>query len=90
MYFRFIGVGALLTTSVACVLIFVQMVMDGLHNDTPVPHKPHTFMEFFMSFGTILFAYGGASTFPTIQNDMVHRDKFAKSAVIGFTGESLI
>lgn len=61
--------------------------MDGLRHTEPIPHRPHTFMEFFLSFGTILFAYGGASTFPTIQNDMVQRDKFARSATIGFLGK---
>lgn len=89
-YCRVVGVGALLTTSVACVLIFTQMVMDGLRRTTPVSHKPHSINDFFLSFGTILFAYGGAATFPTIQNDMVHRDKFSVSASIGFCGRSFI
>ncbi|XP_046678230.1 amino acid transporter AVT1A-like [Homalodisca vitripennis] len=82
--FWIVGVGALLTTALACVLIFTQIVMDGLRLTEPVPHNPHTFQDFFFSFGTILFAYGGASTFPTIQNDMVRRDKFSVSATIGF------
>ncbi|XP_054275664.1 uncharacterized protein LOC128994869 isoform X1 [Macrosteles quadrilineatus] len=82
--FWIVGVGALLTTAISCVLLFTQIVMDGLRRTEPVPHKPHSFHEFFFSFGTILFAYGGASTFPTIQNDMVRRDKFSVSAVIGF------
>lgn len=85
--FRVVGVAALLTTSIACVLIFTQIVMDGLRLTESVPHKPHSVHDFFFSFGTILFSYGGAATFPTIQNDMVHRDRFSVSATIGFIGE---
>lgn len=85
--FRIVGVGALLTTAAACALIFVQTVMEGLKRSTPVPHVTHSLDDFFLSFGTILFAYGGAATFPTIQNDMVRRDKFPTSVSIGFVGE---
>ena len=34
-----------------------------------------------------MFAYAGASTFPTIQADMRERDKFIYSAVIAITSE---
>ena len=83
-FFRVVGVGALLTTAFACVFIFSQIVMDGLKNPDPVPFKPHTFNSFFLSFGTILFAFGGASTFPTIQNDMAEKQHFSKSIVNEF------
>ncbi|KAL1117319.1 hypothetical protein AAG570_004645 [Ranatra chinensis] len=86
--FWFVGIGALLTTAIACVLIFTQMVMEGLQatqEHAVVPHHPHTFIDFFIAFGIILFAFGGASTFPTIQNDMIDRAKFSKSAMIGFS-----
>ena len=36
-----------------------------------------------------MFAYAGASTFPTIQADMKERDKFTISAVIACTSKSL-
>lgn len=82
--FWVVGIGALLTTAFACVFIFSQMVIDGLHNTEPVPVKNHGFGSFFLSFGTILFAFGGASTFPTIQNDMAEKQHFSKSILIGF------
>ncbi|XP_054275599.1 uncharacterized protein LOC128994825 [Macrosteles quadrilineatus] len=78
------GVGAVLTTAIACVLIFINMISDGIHNTEPVPHNPHSLTDFFFSFGTILFTYGGASTFPTIQNDMARRDKFYISVAMGY------
>ena len=51
-------------------------------------HSPD-FLPFFLGVGPILFSYGGASTFPTIQNDMEHRDQFNKSVIIGFIGERI-
>ncbi|XP_050690002.1 uncharacterized protein LOC126982193 [Eriocheir sinensis] len=40
--------------------------------------------SFFLGFGTILFSFGGASTFPTIQNDMEDRTRFPVSVTIAF------
>lgn len=82
--FWVVGIGALLTTAFACVFIFSQIIIDGLHNTEPVPFKAHGFSSFFLSFGTILFSFGGASTFPTIQNDMAEKQQFSKSILIGF------
>ncbi|KAK6629041.1 hypothetical protein RUM43_002858 [Polyplax serrata] len=83
--FWLVGVGALLTTAIACVLIFTQMVLDGFNKQDASKSKVHGFHDFFISFGTILFAFGGASTFPTIQNDMVNKEKFSKSVFIAFS-----
>ena len=33
----------------------------------------------FKAFASIMFAYAGASTFPTIQADMKHKDQFPTS-----------
>lgn len=59
--------------------------MDGLNRTQPVRHKVHGFYDFFLSFGTLLFAFGGASTFPTIQNDMDNKNKFSTSVMIAFS-----
>lgn len=61
--------------------------MDGLNNTKPITRNVHGFRDFFLSFGTILFAFGGASTFPTIQNDMEEKHKFSKSVFIAFSGK---
>lgn len=84
--FSLVGIGAIVTTAFACIFIFAQIVLDGSHLIEPVKHDPHGFRSFFLAFGTILFAFGGASTFPTIQNDMVQKNKFSVSVVIGFSG----
>lgn len=88
--FLIVGVGALLTTAVACILIFIQIVYDGMEQSTLPVHEVHGFKDFFLSFGIILFAFGGASTFPTIQNDMNNRNEFTKSVLIGFVAILLL
>jgi vesicular inhibitory amino acid transporter len=64
--------------------------MDGSKSIKPMRHDFHNFKSFFLAFGTIQFAFGGASTFPTIQNDMVQKNKFSISVVIGFSGNCLL
>lgn len=43
-----------------------------------------------MAFGSIMFAFGGASTFPTIQADMKDKSKFKFSAYIAMAGKTPI
>uniref|UniRef100_A0A1B6DU47 Amino acid transporter transmembrane domain-containing protein n=1 Tax=Clastoptera arizonana TaxID=38151 RepID=A0A1B6DU47_9HEMI len=80
-----VGIGALITTAAAAILLCIQTILDGIFNATPVIHEYHSFKEYFLAFGTIQFCFGGASAFPTIQNDMKQRDQFYKSAIIGFS-----
>lgn len=82
--FSLVGMGAILTTVMACILIFVQILIDGQNSNFKVEHKIHGFHDFFLAFGTLLFAFGGASTFPTIQNDMEDKNQFTKSVSIAF------
>ena len=42
------------------------------------------FRSLSLAFGTILFAFGGACTFPTFQNDMREKRKFSKAVYLGF------
>jgi len=86
-----IAVGALITTVVACTLIIVSCVLRGIElrgsgeakvNSTAVEFPAPTFEGSFKAFGSIMFAFAGASTFPTIQADMADRSKFNISAII--------
>ena len=53
-----------------------------------VPHLPApTLKGFFTAFSSIMFAFGGASTFPTIQADMKERRKFPIAALLGCSGK---
>merc|ERR1712106_528304 len=69
------------TTCVACLLVIVTCVMDG--NKLPEKVFPTPTADgTFKAFGSIMFAFAGASTFPTIQADMKDRSKFNYSAMI--------
>eukprot|EP00090_Calanus_glacialis_P011434 TRINITY_DN19839_c0_g1_i1.p1 TRINITY_DN19839_c0_g1~~TRINITY_DN19839_c0_g1_i1.p1 ORF type:complete len:480 (-),score=75.15 TRINITY_DN19839_c0_g1_i1:74-1303(-) len=76
-----IAVGALATTCIACLLVVVTCILDGNQIQEKVFPAP-TADGIFKAFGSIMFAYAGASTFPTIQADMADRSKFNYSAMI--------
>ena len=75
--------GALLTTMTACVLASIQIREDVTSNNTiinctqlNISYNASDFQRelpdptaegYFKAFGSIMFAFGGASTFPTIQ-----------------------
>jgi len=95
--FWFIAVGALVSTVVGCGIIMVKEGVDSqnesscyytYNNNTnqnefnvnrPAPTSP---LDFGKAFSSIMFAFAGASTFPTIQADMKDKAKFPKAAVI--------
>ncbi|CAH2103475.1 unnamed protein product [Euphydryas editha] len=81
--FSFLGVIAFFAVLVACILYFIQM-MNDIRPFGVFRWGIHGFKDFFLAFGIIMFAFGGASTFPTIQNDMVDKSKFNKSLQYGF------
>ena len=99
-----IAVGALLSTMAACVLIIVNCIIYGLAMDDvtfPDPSVHGSFQgkskqltpvkefSFLTAFASIMFAYAGASTFPTIQADMKEREKFIYSAIIAILSRTL-
>lgn len=76
------GVIAASTTAVGAVLIAISIGVN-VDRDVPVLHKDPSVVTFFTAFGTILFAFGGASCFPNIQVDMKQPDKFPLAVVLG-------
>ena len=80
--FWWIAVGALITTCIACLLIVINCIIKGAELEDGPKYPPATPNGFFGAFGTIMFAFAGASTFPTIQADMKERSKFPISATI--------
>ncbi|XP_075990799.1 uncharacterized protein LOC142986270 isoform X2 [Anticarsia gemmatalis] len=81
--FHLMGLIAFGTSVLACILYFTQIMNEV----TPYPTYRvgiHGFMDFFLAYGTIMFSFGGASTFPTIQNDMADKSKFGKSLQYSF------
>jgi len=76
-----IAVGALITTCIACLLVIINCILDGTQLEE-VKYPAPTMEGFFKAFGSIMFAFAGASTFPTIQADMKERSKFPISATL--------
>ena len=55
---------------------------------TPHHPPPQSALGFGKAFSSIMFAFAGASTFPTIQADMKERSKFPYSATIAIASKS--
>ena len=85
-----IAVGALLTTVAACILIIIQALIDREYElEGKVDYASPTIEGSIKAFASIMFAFAGASTFPTIQADMKHKDQFKISAIIACTSKRL-
>ncbi|XP_063851189.1 uncharacterized protein LOC135094761 [Scylla paramamosain] len=64
-----LSVVAAASTGLACLVIFVELLVEAPGFPEPQYTNP-TVYTFALGFASILFAFGGASVFPTIQNDM--------------------
>uniref|UniRef100_A0AC35U783 Aa_trans domain-containing protein n=1 Tax=Rhabditophanes sp. KR3021 TaxID=114890 RepID=A0AC35U783_9BILA len=77
-------IGAMITTTIAVGLIIYGAVGDyktcSIHNNYPSIE----YSKFFMTFGTVMFAYGGHGAFPTIQHDMKKPYHFTRSVLLAF------
>ena len=80
------GIAIISVVAAGCIIT----VGSVLHINTPDHHfeqSPITANGFLLAFGTILFAFGGASTFPTIQHDMQKPAQFKYAVVVAFIGK---
>ena len=81
---------ALVSVAGAAVLITISNIMHTSKTDTDIDSNTHpkiTVKSFSLAFGAILFAFGGASTFPTIQHDMKEPALFKYGVVVAFASE---
>ncbi|XP_053644795.1 uncharacterized protein [Cherax quadricarinatus] len=75
------------TATAAAVVVIIVEIFTGQESIPDHPRYPNpTVSSFSLGFGSILFAFGGAAVFPTIQNDMKNRSLFWKSICFGFAG----
>lgn len=75
--FGFAAFGAMGATAIAFVIIVALCCVRISGGTAAWPKQPSVhFAGFFRGFGTIMFSYGGAAMFPTIQNDMRERSRF--------------
>ena len=83
--YRPIAAIATTATGIACLLIFVQEMLDiGHYPDVKFPSTD--FGNFFEAFGVILFAFGGHAIFPSVQHDMKDTRKFHWTVGISYVG----
>ncbi|XP_066265164.1 uncharacterized protein [Branchiostoma lanceolatum] len=78
-----VAVAATTTTALTCLLMLIGILLD-IPNFRHADDQPVEIKAVFLTFGTILFAYSGACTFPTIQQDMKEPEKFTGSVVLAF------
>lgn len=71
-----IAYGAMSCTAISCVIIVILYIGEGIRGIAVAPSYTESVSvnSFFLSLGTISFAYGGAATFPTFQNYMEGRN----------------
>ncbi|XP_039264193.2 uncharacterized protein LOC120340007 [Styela clava] len=78
------GIIAACTSIGAAFFVFGSMIKATSNHPQPERAEPE-WSIFLSSLGTILFAFGGAGCFPTIQLDMKHPNKFSTSVVMGIS-----
>ncbi|KAI1288323.1 hypothetical protein HDE_09353 [Halotydeus destructor] len=84
--FPLVAFAAMGSTAVSVILVLVMFAKEAevgfghVHYDVVNSDAK----SFFLSFGTIIFAFGGAATFPTFQNDMKDKSKFPAAVTFGF------
>ena len=83
--FRYIGVGAMIATTTACIILVIVMGLDSERAD-PVHHSKVSPLSFGSAFGTMLYAFGGHPMFPTFQTDMREPTRFGTSCRIAYMG----
>ncbi|UMM27589.1 hypothetical protein L5515_010823 [Caenorhabditis briggsae] len=82
--FWYAVVAAMISTTVSVVLIIIGSVKDYEVCNKDVFYPPFNLPKTLMSFGTIMFSYGGHCAFPTIQHDMKKPHHFSRSVIIAF------
>jgi solute carrier family 32 (vesicular inhibitory amino acid transporter) len=75
---------AVAVASTVIVAIAVSILVVVEKPDHFVDPPTATFDSYFTAFGTVVFSFGGAALFPTLQTDMKHPEKFNTAIVIGF------
>ncbi|CAC5410250.1 SLC32A [Mytilus coruscus] len=79
-----IGVGAAISTGIACTLIIIQIFQDNSHSKNTTVHSNIKLQKFSSAFGTMVFAVSGHSVFPTIITDMKKKEDFKLAALLGY------
>lgn len=80
-----VAFGAIITTLISTLIVVSIIIMEGKDKIVHAKHSTPTLKSFLLGLSTIIFAYAGTVTLPTIQNDMIKKEKFSKAVYGGFT-----
>ncbi|KAI6196260.1 hypothetical protein M3Y94_01087000 [Aphelenchoides besseyi] len=78
-------VGSMIATFLAVLLIIAGGAIDYKVCAPQREYSDFRILNTLVGAGTIIFAFGGHSTFPTIQHDMRRPKDFTKTAIMAFT-----
>jgi len=82
--FQWAVVTAMVTTTVAVILIFVGTYLDNEVCGAVAEIPQFSLGSYILSWGTFMFSFGGHGVFPTIQHDMKDPKRFTNSAIVAF------
>jgi len=79
----------LLSTMAACYVIIVQILHNLRSNDghMAIPQTGFDAKQLLLSFGTLMFSFGGTVAFPAIQNNVFKRNEYSRSVLVSFMSE---
>ncbi|CAD5122452.1 DgyrCDS10876 [Dimorphilus gyrociliatus] len=81
-----IGIIAAMATIIATFTISSDIIVYKVKHKPKLEFSNTKVVNLFLAFGTIMFAFGGTATFPTIQHDMNKPEKFHISATFSYIG----
>ena len=83
-----VAYSAMLSTSIGSILLIIDTSIVISSRGIATDFHVDGFESFSTAFGTILFAFGGASAFPNFQVDMKQKNKFPLAVGFGFFGKN--
>uniref|UniRef100_A0A7I4YRL9 Aa_trans domain-containing protein n=1 Tax=Haemonchus contortus TaxID=6289 RepID=A0A7I4YRL9_HAECO len=84
MHFWQVAVFSALSSSIAVCLLVIGFVHDAPVCGQDTSYRAFDLRNFFMAYGTMVFAFGGHAVFPTIQNDMRKPHLFTRSVWVAY------
>ena len=85
--YRFLGVLSASSSVIYCILIVISLILQFPVAKSDTNTYPWSWTHVFLAFGVVIFSYGGAITFPTVQHDMKDPSKFSKVVALSFSGK---
>nr|CDJ97216.1 Amino acid transporter domain containing protein [Haemonchus contortus] len=90
MHFWQVAVFSALSSSIAVCLLVIGFVHDAPVCGQDTSYRAFDLRNFFMAYGTMVFAFGGHAVFPTIQNDMRKPRLFTRSVWVAYVSFGII